>query len=372
MANAYRSVLKDAVNPTGNALPADVLSGKTFSNADGIDKTGTMVNNGAVSVTLTDQAPTYTIPEGYHNGLGVVDFTSSGGDGADLVVTCSDYFAGETITCSDGTTTYTETCPSSSPYIVTFKSIPTGTWTVSAEISGVTYSESVMIQNFDAELTNNIKVNVDFYSAANDTVSYIDVVDGQTHTIVTDSTGHSNAQITINSTGSSITFTSSVAKDPNNLSNAYSKTIALSESTTSVYLMPNNNVLYWYGYIGSSIEEMTAANGWTINLSSKSPTYETNYLQMASGSNDLIGIGSKVAVNGSSAKMIYQGSTQVNSVYAYIAARATKNASTQAEAQTAVSNTNLALWSVALSNGQYIETHTNNGRNGKLYAFWYE
>lgn len=370
MGNAYRSVL--ALKPTGDAVPANVLAGKTFSNADGTGKTGTMVNNGAVSVTLTDQDPTYTIPEGYHNGLGVVGFTSSGGDGADLIVTCDSAFAGTTITCTDGTTTYTETCPSSSPYIVTFKSIPTGTWTVSAEISGVTYSESVLIQNFDVELKSNININVDFYSASNDTVSYIGAVDGQTHTIVTDSTGHANAQITIQGTGSSITFTSSVAKNPNNLSNSYSKTIALSESTTSVYLMPNSNVLYWYGYVGSSAEEMTTANGWTLNISSKSPTYETNYLQMASGSNDIVGIGSKGTVNGSSAKMIYQGSTQVNSVYAYIAARANKNATTQAEAQTAVSNTNLALWSVALSNGQYIETHTNSGRNGKLYAFWYE
>lgn len=369
MGNAYRSVL--ALKPTGDAAPANVLAGKTFSNADGTGKTGTMVNNGAVSITLTDQDPTYTIPEGYHNGLGVVNFTSSGGDGADLVVTCSDYFAGETITCSDGTTTYTETCPSSSPYIVTFKSIPTGTWTVSAEISGVTYSESVLIQNFDAELTTYIKVNVDFYSAANDTVSYIDVVDGQTHTIVTDSTGHANAQITINNIGSSITFTSSVAKDPNNLSNAYSKAIALSLSTTSVYLMPDN-VMYWYGYIGSDAEEMTTANGWTLNIPSKSPTYETNYLQMASGSNDLVGIGSKGTVDGSSAKMIYQGSAQVSGVYSYIVARTNKNATVTAATQTSVSDTNLALWSVALSNGQYIETHTNSGRNGKLYAFWYE
>lgn len=153
MANAYRSVLKDAVNPTGNALPADVLAGKTFSNADGIDKTGTMVNNGAVTITLTDQDPSYTVPEGYHNGSGTVSFISSGGDGADLVVTCSEDFAGATISCTDGTTTYTEICPSTSPYIVTFESIPTGTWTVSGVVEGSTYSQQVVITDFDVTLT---------------------------------------------------------------------------------------------------------------------------------------------------------------------------------------------------------------------------
>lgn len=152
MANAYRSVLQDA-KPTGNALPADVLAGKTFSNADGIDKTGTMVNNGAVTITLTDQDPSYTVPEGYHNGSGTVSFISSGGDGADLVVTCSEDFAGATISCTDGATMYTEICPSTSPYIVTFESIPTGTWTVSGVVEGTTYSQQVVITDFDVTLT---------------------------------------------------------------------------------------------------------------------------------------------------------------------------------------------------------------------------
>ena len=78
MANAFRSVLASGggVVPTGNAQPADVLAGKTFSNADGIDKTGTMVNRGAVSGVATPSQP-YTIPAGYHNGSGVV--TGSGG-----------------------------------------------------------------------------------------------------------------------------------------------------------------------------------------------------------------------------------------------------------------------------------------------------
>lgn len=96
MANKYRSVLASGgVQPTGNAQPADVLSGKTFSNADGIDKTGTMVNRGAVSGTATPSQP-YTIPAGYHNGSGVVT--------ADVSVSATfGSFSGGTYTAPIGT-----------------------------------------------------------------------------------------------------------------------------------------------------------------------------------------------------------------------------------------------------------------------------
>lgn len=151
MGNAYRSVL--ALKPTGDAVPANVLAGKTFSNADGTGKTGTMVNNEAVSVTLTDQDPTYTIPEGYHNGSGIVGFTASAG--ATLEVTCDQDFAGLTITATDGTTTLSKVCPSSSPYIVEFDIPNEGTWTVSGIIDGMTFSAQISVTiDYAAELEN--------------------------------------------------------------------------------------------------------------------------------------------------------------------------------------------------------------------------
>lgn len=72
MANQYRSVLASGgATPTGgDALPAEVLAGKTFTNDNGA-QTGTMVNNGAVSQTL-NAGQSYTIPEGYHNGNGII------------------------------------------------------------------------------------------------------------------------------------------------------------------------------------------------------------------------------------------------------------------------------------------------------------
>lgn len=58
-------------NPTGNAVAADVLSGKVFSSAELEDATGSMPNNGAW-VGKTTGKGNVTIPAGYHSGQGYV------------------------------------------------------------------------------------------------------------------------------------------------------------------------------------------------------------------------------------------------------------------------------------------------------------
>lgn len=55
--------------------------------------------------------------------------------GSVLTVTCDSTFAGQTITCTDGTTTLTQTCPSISPYTVEFRIPNSGTWTISSGTS---------------------------------------------------------------------------------------------------------------------------------------------------------------------------------------------------------------------------------------------
>ena len=69
----------------------------------------------------------------------------SSGGGYTLTVTCDSQFAGTTITCTDGVTTLTETCPSSSPYEVVFEIPNGGTWTVSGIASGSTFTASIDI-----------------------------------------------------------------------------------------------------------------------------------------------------------------------------------------------------------------------------------
>ncbi|MEB2283570.1 MAG: hypothetical protein B6D46_14980 [Polyangiaceae bacterium UTPRO1] len=54
----------------GTAVAGDVLAGKTFSSTAGLGVTGTMPNNGAVSIVPTTSAQ--TIAAGYHDGSGTV------------------------------------------------------------------------------------------------------------------------------------------------------------------------------------------------------------------------------------------------------------------------------------------------------------
>ena len=79
---------------------------------------------------------------------------ASGGDGASLIVTCTQNFAGSTITLTNGVKTYTQVCPLSSPYEVTFESVATGVWTVSGIAQGQTFSTSVTITDFEALLAD--------------------------------------------------------------------------------------------------------------------------------------------------------------------------------------------------------------------------
>lgn len=171
----------------------------------------------------------------------------SSGDGVALIVECDSNFAGATITATNGTDTYTQTCPSTSPYTVTFEDIAKGNWTVSGIIAGITYSESVLVQDYTVELQSTISKTITVYSANNDTVSYIGL-DNQTHTITTNSSGQATATIEIFASGSTtLTFTSNVAKSTSNVSNNYTKSIEITSSTSAIYVMPDR-AIYWYGY----------------------------------------------------------------------------------------------------------------------------
>lgn len=68
-----------------------------------------------------------------------------GGGGVILTVTCDAVYAGTTITATDGETTLTATCPSSSPYTVEFKLPNSGSWTISGTYSGQTQTTTVVI-----------------------------------------------------------------------------------------------------------------------------------------------------------------------------------------------------------------------------------
>lgn len=67
---------KDSDTTDANALASEILSGRTaYVNTNKI--TGSMSNQGAVSATLSTVSGTYTVPAGYHNGLGSVGINST-------------------------------------------------------------------------------------------------------------------------------------------------------------------------------------------------------------------------------------------------------------------------------------------------------
>ena len=288
-----------------------------------------------------------------------------------LIVTCSSGFAGLTITCTDGTTTLTDTCPSTSPYEVTFNLPNTGTWTVSSIVSGTTYSESILVEDFDVELKNNIDLTVDFYSAANDTVSYTSPIDSTSHTITTDSNGHATATITIEPNGNSITFTSSVAKNPNSLSSYYSKTIALSSSTTEIKVMPDNTV-YWYGY-SSNCEDLTTNNGWNeVGYPFYNPQHNTNSVYLSCNGQGVAscGIGSSVTQSsGTRHAIILKSESSGNGYLSVNNSKARWGNNTEYKQVACSTSNNLQHMTLADSLSSYV-FYTSTGANSTIYALW--
>ena len=82
-----------ASQTSANAGAGDILSGKT-SWVNGNKLTGTMADNGAVTVSL-DAGESYTIPKGYHNGSGTVTANSSASQ-TTATATAGDILSGKT------------------------------------------------------------------------------------------------------------------------------------------------------------------------------------------------------------------------------------------------------------------------------------
>ena len=303
----------------------------------------------------------------------------SSGGGYELTVTCDSAFSGTTITCTDGTTTLTQTCPSSSPYEVVFEIPNGGDWTISGTTGGHTVSTGVSIPT-SAELIATIQQTVTIYSAKEDTISYVDI-DGATQTI-TFASGATSKQVTIEiePNGNSFTFTSGVAKDPSNLSNDYSKTVTITDSTTEVYLMPDN-ALYWYGYEDSNCESMSTANGWSLSggwtsYTFVNPTYNTNDVVFAGTSSKVCGIGANATTSSiSKVHAITQGVTIVNNSGGRLGCTTTKAfplGDTNGDSATDTSLKYVTYTPTSAVSNSRAMAYLNDARSFKLYGLWYE
>lgn len=302
-------------------------------------------------------------------------YGAGGGNNIELVVTCSSEFAGLTITATDGSSTLAKACPLTSPYEVTFELPNFGTWTVSGTIGSKTYSESVIVDAYEVELFSNIDLNLDVYSAANDTVFYSDI-NGQTRTMITDSSGHATAQITIDPNGSTFTFVSSVAKNPNNLSSNYEKNVTLSRDSTSLYIMPDESI-YWYGYGQNNLENVTTANGWTLAAGYtglNNPTFNTNDIYIKTPTTgQLMAVSSKALIDPGNRHMICK-STLYNNSGGSLRKNSIKrvNAGTDyAHIDQTVANTIQHL-TLSDSTSSYVFALVTDTRSCNVYALWSE
>lgn len=284
------------------------------------------------------------------------------------ITTSSSSLYGKTITIKKGSTVVGTTAFSaqgSASYTVH----ETGTYTCECE----GYSGSATVS---AETTYNVTINtvetyhltVDIYSAASDTLSYTD--DNGAQTVTTDSTGKATGvsiTITQPSVGvdPTITFTSSVAKDPDNLSNDYSKSVTVTDGTSEIYVMPDN-ALYWWGYRGN-IEDVTTANGWSDSRTLVSPTYSTNSVVTSSGSNSTCYVGSKNKITASKA---YAIGTNTGTDASYIASSPSKSLGTIDRGFLASSGISKA--EISSISDSYIIFGGLAARSATWNAAWYE
>jgi hypothetical protein len=184
-----------------------------------------------------------------------------GYDGSDWIDVCNTF-------------TYTISDTSGTPIIVPF------TKNIDA------YTKYRWICTTDASTNKHLGIKLQFYtsadpatqvlihSAAQDDIYYLD--NGSPVIIAhTDDYGDAVIDRDLLPTDEYLTLYSTIAKDPDNLGNAYSKTVHFSKYLTEVYVMPISSI-YWYGF---KIKELS------IESRSSSPyygtvTYNTNEIDL--------------------------------------------------------------------------------------------
>ena len=212
------------------------------------------------------------------------------------------------------------------------------------------------------------------YSAASDTLSFTDL-DGS-KTVTTNSSGQGSVSITYIS-GMVITFTSSVAKNPNNLSEDYSKPIQLLEDTTEIYVMPNKDTLYWYGYKSSNLESCTSANGWSWSSSQSmgEPTYNTNNISLNPSSGQVKGIGSKTKVTSTRIYLIATWNSGNTGGAGFALYPSKTFGGSDLLAGYTLDSTKLpnnpTCVDIPYIGESYVNVHILNGRLMTVYALWY-
>lgn len=287
-------------------------------------------------------------------------------------LTYDNAFRGLTITCVNGGTTISKTAPISENTMA-FYPPSTGTWSVSGTYSGQTYSVNAEVTSLSTavsvQLQTTQSVSVTVYSAVGDTITYTDIYSVSRMITLDNDSDHTTATIDIQPSGSTLTFTSSVAKNPDDLTADYSKSITITNATTEIKVMPDNS-LYWWGYIGNS-EDMSNENGWTGNYAT--PTHNTNSIsaQAPIGGGES-GFGTKDAISFTKGYAVVKGDTIQSGTAGNLASSYGKGVDLSGEVRTSITSASMSKLEVVNTSNTYLDVHARNNRGFTMYALWYE
>lgn len=283
-------------------------------------------------------------------------------------LTFDNEFRGLTVTCANGGTVISKTAPISGNTMA-FYPPSTGEWIISATYSGVPYSTSATVVSLStavsAILQTNVTVTVTLYSAVEDTVSFTDASGAKTEVFASGQSSKS-VSIAIPASGMSITFTSSIAKNPDDLTEYYSKTVSITNATTEVKVMPDN-VLYWWG----NKENITSENP-ASNFTYVAPTWNTN--------------NAEVTLTGTLKGCSYKPLNAISDVTEFNCITASSASISNSAGMLYIGATSslitqtptMGTYSVVDSNGGQPKFNVTNGSSASgtwtntLYALWYE
>jgi hypothetical protein len=319
---------------------------------------GNTKSDTVTSAATTGQSDSVTIEFGTINVSVAADFVT----------------AGSTITCVNGGTSCT---PKTAASTLVFRVPTTGTWTISGEINGTPYSVNATVTSLgtpvSVALQTTVTVTVTMYGAVGAVIAYTDANGAQTQTL--DSNGQAtNVSITAMANSNIVFEDTTVAKDPDNLSNNYTKSVTITEGMTDIYVMPasGENMAYWYGYKGNVDSMNNVSSSWGYNYS-VNLNQNTNYVQTSGAS----GIATPNSVSGTIIKAIMQhtggGLNESLTVF-----RSKTSATGAIYENDTVSTIHLMTndTSGQTLTERYIAAHTTQGSAGsssaKVYALWAE
>ena len=125
-----------------------------------------------------------------------------------------------------------------------------------------------------------------------DTITYTDIYSVSRMITLDADSDHATASIDILPSGSTLTFTSSVAKNPDDLTADYSKSVTITDATSEIRVMPSG-ALYWWGS-EVNCEDRTSAIGWILQQTFVNPTRNKNNISFVTTSTSyLSAIGAK-------------------------------------------------------------------------------